>query len=83
MPFDGALLRPAQDRHAGQLGAVVGGASGWLTTLGDERIELAPDAQAGKRGVGDQRQTFASEVVDDGEDTKPPAVAQLIVQKIE
>src|ERR1700737_2353032 len=83
MPFDGALLRPAQDRHAGQLGAVVGDARGGLAARGDNRAELAPDPPAGKRGIGDERQAFAGEVVDDGEDAKPPAVAQLIMQEIQ
>ena len=51
--------------------------------LGDDGIELASDPQARQRGVGDQRQAFAGEVVDDRQDAKPPAVAQLIVQEIE
>ena len=54
-----------------------------LSAFGDNRIELAPDPQAGKRGVGDQRQTFAGKVVDDGEDPEPPAVAPLIMQEIQ
>jgi hypothetical protein len=83
MPFDAALLRPAQDRHAGQFGAVVGDAGGGLSAFGDDRIELAPDPPTGKRGVGDQRQTFAGKVVDDGEDPEPPAVAPLIMQEIQ
>ena len=83
MPLDAGLLRPAQDRHAGQLGAVVGDTGGRLATPGHDRVELTPDPQAGERGVGDQRQAFAGEVVDDGEDAKAPAVAQLVMQKVE
>src|SRR5271154_3359997 len=36
---------------------------------GDDRIELAADPQARRRGIGDQHQAFAGEVADDGEDT--------------
>jgi len=54
-----------------------------LATAGDNRIELAPDPRTGQRGVGDQRQAFTGEVVDDDEDAEAPAVAQLVMQKIE
>jgi hypothetical protein len=75
MPFDTAFLRPAQDRRARQLGAIVGDTGGGFTAFGNNRIELAPDPQPGQRGIGHQRQTFAGEIVDDGENAKAPAVA--------
>jgi hypothetical protein len=83
VPLDPAFLRRAQDRHAGQLGAVIGDAGDGLAALSDDGIALSPDAQAGQRGVGDQCQAFAGEVFDNGQDTKPPAVVQLIMQKIQ
>ena len=43
---------------------------------GDERIELARDPQARQRGVGDQRQALAGEVVDDRQDAEAPAVGE-------
>jgi hypothetical protein len=83
MPVDAGFLRPAQDRHAGQLGAIVGDASNRLAALGADRIELASDPKDGERGICDKRQAFAGEVVEGGEDAKPPAIAQLIMQEIQ
>ena len=42
VPFDTAVLRPAQDRRAGQLGAVVGNTGGRFTAFSNNRIELTP-----------------------------------------
>ena len=42
VPLDIALLRPAQDRRTGQLGAVVGNTGGEFTGLSNNRIELTP-----------------------------------------
>jgi hypothetical protein len=47
VPFNTAVLRPTQDRRAGQLGAVVGDTSSGFTAFGNDRIELAPDPPAG------------------------------------
>src|SRR5215472_9526400 len=82
VPCDMALLGPAQDRRAGQLGAVVGDTGGRLAAFSNNRIEHAPDPQARQRGIGDQRQTLAGEIVDDGENAEVPAVTELVVQKI-
>jgi hypothetical protein len=81
VPFDTALLRPAQDRRAGQLGAVVGDTGGGFTAFGNYRIEFAPDPQPGQRGIGDQRQALAGEIVDDGEDAKAPAILSWSCRK--
>jgi hypothetical protein len=54
-----------------------------LAAPGDDGVELAPDPQPRQRGIGDQRQALASEIVDDGEDAEASAIAQLVVQKIE
>ena len=47
VPIDTAVLRLAQDRRAGQLGAVVGHTSSGFTAVGNDRIELAPHPPAG------------------------------------
>src|SRR5262249_38232872 len=82
VPSDTALLGPAQDRRAGQLGAIVGDTGGGLTAFSNNRVELAPDPQAGQRGIGDQRQALAGEIVDDGENAEAPAVTELVMRKI-
>lgn len=45
VPLDPLLLRPAQDRHAGELGTIVGDDHGWPAADRDESIELTHDAQ--------------------------------------
>jgi hypothetical protein len=62
---------------------VVGGARGGLAARGGHRVELAPDPPPRERGIGGERQAFADEVVDYGEDGKTPTVAQLIMQEIQ
>ena len=60
-----------------------------LTTIaglprgGDEAVELASDAQAGERGIGDQRQALAGEVVDDGENAEAPTVGESVGEEVE
>jgi hypothetical protein len=43
---------------------------------------LAPDPQAGQRGIGHQGQALAGEIVDDGENAEAPSVAELVMHKI-
>jgi hypothetical protein len=69
-----ALLRPAQYCHAGELGAVIGNAHGWTAAHGNEEIKLAHYAQARQRRVGDQRQAFAREIIDDRQYPEEPAI---------
>ena len=47
MPFDLAVPAPAEDRHGGELGAVVRYADPRLTTPGGDGIQLAGDPGAG------------------------------------
>ena len=54
-----------------------------LPRIADERHELARNPFARDRGVGDRRQTFARDVIDDVEDTEPPAKGELIVDEVE
>ena len=49
-----------------------------LAALTEELIELASDADAGDRGVSDQRQALARAVVDYDQDAHPAAVDELI-----
>ena len=65
VPVDAAGLAPFEDRHAGQLGAVVGDAchrSG--SPPRDHGVQLARDAGSRERRVGDQRQAFPRGVRD-------------------
>ena len=79
VPADLALLAPAQDRRAGQLGAIVADAEQrTCTTPGDERSQLARHPGTGQRRVGDQAQALASEVVHHHQDAEPPAVGQRV-----
>ena len=83
VPLDRSLLRPSQDRQAGQLGAVVA----------DHRMRLPPDAhQAGQfprhpstrqRRIGHQRQALASVVIDYAQDTEAPAADQAVGDEVE
>jgi hypothetical protein len=49
----------------------------------DDRVQLASDAPAGDRGIGNQRQAFASEVVDHGEDAEPPTIGERVGDEVE
>ena len=50
---------------------------------GDDGIELAHDPQAGQRGIGDQRQAFPREVVDDRQNAEAAAVGESIRQEVQ
>jgi hypothetical protein len=64
-------------------GAVVGDAGSGLAADCDDRVQLARHAQAGDRGIGNQRQALAGEVIDHGEDAEPPAVGEGIRDEVE
>jgi hypothetical protein len=49
----------------------------------DESIELTHDAQPRQRGVGDQRQAFPGEVVDDRQYAEPLAISECIPQEVQ
>jgi hypothetical protein len=83
VPFDLLLLTKAQHGHAGQLGAIVGHTDHRSTTPGDDDIEFAHNPQAGQRSVGDQRQAFAGEVIDHGQNAETSAIGEGIRQKVE
>jgi hypothetical protein len=81
--IDPVLLRPSQDRHAGQLGAVVGDASEGAAARGDYGIQFPRHAPAGQRRNRHQAQALAREVVDDGQDAEPPSIGQDVAVKVE
>jgi transposase-like protein len=47
-------MAPAQHRHTGEFGTVVGDAHCWLVALGDDSVEFAHDPQPRQRGVGNE-----------------------------
>jgi len=83
VPLDLAILLPLQDCPRCQLGAVVADDHERPAAKGDERIELAGDPLAGERGVDDECQAFAGEVVDHDQHTKAPSVDQLVGDEVQ
>src|SRR4029078_12796722 len=83
MPFDSLILRPAQDRIRGELGAVIGDDHPRLPTQADERRQLASPPFARDRSVRDRRQTLAGHVIDNVEDAETPTGGELIVDEVE
>ena len=53
------------------------------TAQGDDGIQLAHHSQTRQRGVGDQRQAFAGEVVDHRQDAEPASIGEGIRQKVQ
>src|SRR3954471_6248795 len=51
--------------------------------LADYVVQLAGDASAGDRGIGDQRQTLPGAVIDYRQDPKAPAIVQLVVNEVQ
>src|SRR6202035_1729997 len=73
MPIHTMILRPAQHRVRGELGAVVGNDHLRLAARADEHRQLACNPFARDRGVGDCRQTYARHIIDNVEDAEAPA----------
>jgi hypothetical protein len=48
VPFDAALLLPAEDGVRGELGAVVADDHGWVTSRLRDAVEFADDPEAGE-----------------------------------
>lgn len=83
VPLNPNFLAPAQHRHAGQLGAVVGNTHRRSAAPGNNSIEFAHDPQARQRGVGDRRQALAREVVDDSQNAEAAAFCKGIRQEVQ
>src|ERR1043165_433213 len=82
VPVDTRLLRPAQDRHAGQFGAVVGDTGDGAAAAGNDSVELTGHAAPGEGGIGHQAEAFTGEVVDDDQDPEAPAIGQSIAHEV-
>jgi hypothetical protein len=61
-----------------QFGTVVGDNHCRTAAHSGYKIEFSGQSSAGERCIRDQSQTFAHEIVDDGENAEPAAVAELI-----
>jgi len=82
VPFHAALLRQAQDRHAGEFGAVVGDAAAWSTSARDERVQFTRDPNARQRRVGHQTQGLPRVVFDYRQDAEPPSSGQRVADEV-
>src|SRR5207237_10927104 len=83
VPLNPIFPPPAQDRHAGELRPIVRDAYRRTTTNSNECVEFAHYSQAGQRGISDERQALAGEVVDDRQNPKAAAVAQCMGCEVE
>ncbi len=83
VPVDASPLAPGEDCHRGQLRPVVRDNHLRSAAKGDQRVELAGDAVAGQRGVGDQGQALPTEVIDHRQHPEPTPVREGITDKIE
>jgi hypothetical protein len=68
---------------AGELGPMVGDDQVRPAAPGDDGVEFAGGAPPGDRGVGDRRQAFLGDVVDDIENAEAPAARKLVVDKVD
>ena len=82
MPDDLVLLRPGKHGVRRELGSVVRDDHAGRASPRDQRRQLARHAAARNRGIGDRRQAFARDVIDNVQNAKPPTAEQLVVDKI-
>jgi len=80
---DPGLVGPAQDRVAGELGAVGADDHPRLAARRDQPIELGRHPQTRERGVGDQGVVLAGAIVDDRQDAEAAPVGELIRDEVE
>src|ERR1700740_2061280 len=83
MPADAVLLLHIEHRPAGEFCPIVTDDRCWLAVEADDRIELAGNALAGDRRIGDQAEGFAREVIDNREDAEPAPGPEHIGEKVE
>src|SRR5579883_3464587 len=83
MPVDAMLGAPGEDGVRGQLGPVIRDDHAGLATPFDQRCQLPGDALAGDRGVGDRRQAFARDIIDDVQNAEAPAAGELIMHEVQ
>jgi hypothetical protein len=83
VPSDAAFFLLAQHGVRGQLGAVVANNHQRLLRAATMASSSRATRPAGDRGVDDQRQAFAGEVVDNNEHPEPAAIGQHIGDEVE
>src|SRR5260370_15542989 len=83
MPIHSMILRPAQHRVRGELGAIVGNYHLRLAARANEHRQLACNPFARDRGVGNCRQTYARHIIDNVEDAEAPALGELVMDEVE
>jgi hypothetical protein len=83
VPIDAMILRPHQHGVGGELSAIVRHDHLGFAARRNNHGELASNAFARDRCVGDCRQAFTRDVVHDVEDAKAPAVGELVVDEVE
>jgi len=83
VPTETAFLLPPQDGVRGEFAAVVADDEQRLLALCNDGIELAYHPGAGDRGINDQRQALAGEVVDHHEHAEATAIGQHAGDEVE
>ena len=83
VPVDAGSVGPFQHRPAGHLGSVVADDGVGPATPGDQDVQLAGHAMAADRGVDDQGQGLAGEVVDDAQDAEAPPPAEAVGDEVQ
>jgi len=78
VPVNRAVLAPLQDRHAGQLRTVVTDNGPGLALSGNHDVEFSGNSIARQRRISDQSQTFPAIVVNNTQNTEPPAIGQRV-----
>jgi len=78
VPVNRAVLAPLQDRHAGQLRTVVTDNGPGLALSGNDDVEFSGNSIARQRRISDQSQTFPAIVVNNTQNTEPPAIGQRV-----
>jgi hypothetical protein len=83
MPFDVALLRPAQDLHAGEFRPIVADDHMRLAALADQGCQFARYPCTGQRCVGCQRKAPPAIVFDHGQDAEPAPVNKAVGDEVQ
>lgn len=83
MPFDKAVFLPLEHGVRRELGAVVTDHHAWKASGLCNSVQLACDAFARQRFVGNCGKAFPAKVVNDTQDAEPQAVIQRIGYKVQ
>src|SRR5262245_25745535 len=83
MPVDAVDVGPRVERPTDELRTVVGDQHRRLPARVDQALQHLGDKPPADRSIDVNRQACPGEIVDDGEDTKAPAVVEHIENKVE